>query len=337
MEAAMSSRYIRLFSPADSCPLLFTDRVLYSFLAFRPGSIPSIIGRVTGFDRKTVHTSLRHLASVGLVHQKKKIWYANQPPENAQGWFLYPARLQHLPHWQKRLGYEKVLLPTADAPLTLRDAAVYSMLRKTTKVKEISRFLGLNRNTVRATIKELKGRQIPNAYFQRAGKHVTKPKATIDLPDDYITRNLKAVGLSPAAIKKVRPKLEGLSPDTVAKLVSEANGRYDRDKFPDCSSMLGYLIDKRNIKPVAQVEEQVRSDNIEDNACWDARIKLWADHLKNDLFSMYGAERLRAAIEKVPPYYWQDMPGPSDDEKGDQAEAKRMSLREFHQLMKGQG
>jgi hypothetical protein len=176
------------------------------------------------------------------------------------------------------------------------------------------------------------GKEIPDSYFQKAGAKM-KTKATIDLPDDYITLTLRGVGLKPSRIKAIRPRLEGLSPDTVQKVVREANARYDRDKFPDCSGMIVHLIEKRGIKPVPQVEKEERTTDINKVAFWDVRIRLFQPFYKEDLFMRFGKERLLRAVEKVRPYYWEDMPGPTTGDKMDQAEAQKMPYGDFCKLV----
>jgi hypothetical protein len=41
------------------------------------------------------------------------------------------------------------------------------------------------------------------------------------------------------------------------------------------------------------------------------------------------------ALKGVRPYYWDEMPGPTDGERIDQAEAQKISYQEFRQLLKG--
>jgi DNA-binding CsgD family transcriptional regulator len=334
------NRYVRLFSGSKTCPLSFVDRLVYAFMAFRQGVKPGQIARFLGFDPKTVRSSLERLVGFGLIHQREDLWYAHQPQgDDAAGWFLYPPRLQKAKHWHQRIGYNKVLLPEPDAPLTIREAAVYSVLATShpnyQNVKTIARRLGLNPRTVRKIMAELKGKTIPDTYFQKAGVKVVKTtKVTSEVPDDYISRALQATGMKPGRIKTVRTMLEGLSPDTVQKVVSEANARYDRDKYADCGGMIRHIIDKRGLKPVPQVEPDVLCTDIHKDAFWRTRIKMWQPHYKNDLFAEFGQERLEEAVQGLRAYLWQDMPGPGLADKDDQAEAKRMSFNEFRQLVR---
>jgi hypothetical protein len=186
---------------------------------------------------------------------------------------------------------------------------------------------------VRGIIKTL-AEQLPDTYFQEAGAKMIATK-TAGTPDDNITRVLKAAGIKAHNIPKVRPHVEGLTVDTLRRQLQQCQG-YDSERFEDCSYLLVHRIKERGIKPVAPVEAARVTTDIEDNAFWEVRIKLWHPYYLDQLAHLYTRQQVMKALEKVPAYYWQDMPGPSAGEKIDQAEAKMMSFDEFRKLVEGQ-
>ena len=153
------------------------------------------------------------------------------------------------------------------------------------------------------------------------------------IPQDHIAKVLREHGVKAGNVAKVRPMLEGLPPDAITRLVREAYHGYDRDKFEDCSFLLAHKIKQKGIKPVPAVEVQKRTSDITDVAFWEARLKLVSQHGLEHVSYKIGLDRLLRVAEKVPAHYYDDQEGPSELQKCEQADAKKLSWAEFLKLV----
>jgi hypothetical protein len=89
-----------------------------------------------------------------------------------------PPALASAPHWQKRLHYDRVLMPRRGSGIGIRAAAVYSLRgRAKGQAKTIAARLGLDPDTVRAKLDQLP-ETLGDECWQEVGKRQGNKRAS---------------------------------------------------------------------------------------------------------------------------------------------------------------
>jgi hypothetical protein len=141
-----------LCSRKDS-PLRFSDNLLYSYLAWRPGGSLRQIAADTGLDRcKSVAPAITRLREVGLVAENE---HSSLPPP--EGWFM--PRKSTDTDWRKQFLYFPIAIRQNE--LTAKQNALFAAI-KWRPLKRLSWYaacLKLNRSGVYSTLAELRKRK----------------------------------------------------------------------------------------------------------------------------------------------------------------------------------
>ncbi len=185
MIATNKKNFILWLCSHQESPLTFSDNLLYSYLAWRPGGSLRQIAQATGLDRsKSVAPAVNRLQDFGLVSEND---YEALPPP--AGWFI-PRRYTDA-DWRKQFRYFPIAIRQTE--LTARQNALYAAI-KWKPAKKLSWYaacLKLNRSGAYKTAGELRRKQ-----FVAADSLTVQPTAK-DIWQDredatFVTDALKA-------------------------------------------------------------------------------------------------------------------------------------------------
>lgn len=127
-----SKRTIKIFSTTPQCPLGYSDRLIYSYLAYqdRYDNHPSnrSVAKATGLCVATVGKSLQRLASFGLYQQRddSETPRCVLPPANHAAWFVSAETT--LTHWSGPFAAWRCFIRRPGSPLAVSSIVLYSWL-----------------------------------------------------------------------------------------------------------------------------------------------------------------------------------------------------------------
>lgn len=153
MRATSKKNFILWLCSNKESPLEFSDNLLYSYFAWRPGGSLRQIAEATGLDRsKSVAPSINRLRELGLVSETG--FEALSPPEN---WFI-PRRSTDA-DWRKQFCYFPIAIRQTE--LTARQNALYAAIkwRPSKKLSWYAACLKLHRSGTYKTLSELRRKQ----------------------------------------------------------------------------------------------------------------------------------------------------------------------------------
>ncbi len=185
MRATNKKNFILWLCSHKESPLGFSDNLLYSYLAWRPGGSLRQMAEATGLDRsKSVAPAVNRLQELGLVSTNG--YEALPPPE---GWFI-PRRSVDA-DWRKQFLYFPIAIRQSE--LTARQNALFAAI-KWQPAKKLSWYaacLKLNRSGAYKTAGELRRKQFV------AADSLTIPTTARDIWKDrenrtFVTDSLKA-------------------------------------------------------------------------------------------------------------------------------------------------